>query len=84
MPFKVKVKAPPSEPQGPLEVTDIGKTTCTLLWKPPLEDGGNRVTHYLIEKRDVSKGKDNWIPYADHCKVVLKLKQKNKHILLSK
>lgn len=66
--FKLKVKAPPGPPQGPLEVSDIGKTHCTLSWKAPLDDGGNRVTHYLIEKRDCSKGKDVWIPYADHCK----------------
>ncbi|CAF0846330.1 unnamed protein product [Brachionus calyciflorus] len=68
VPFKVKVKAPPGEPQGPLEVTDISKTSCTLLWKAPLDDGGNRVTHYIVEKRDCSKAKDNWIPYTDQCK----------------
>ena len=71
--FKIKVKAPPAQPTGPLEVTDISKTHCTLLWKPPKDDGGSKVTHYLIEKRDLTKNKDLWMPYADHCKVRLSL-----------
>ena len=67
--FKIKVKAPPGPPTGPLDVTNLTKSGCTLSWKPPKDDGGNRVLHYVIEKRDCSKNKDLWIPYADHCKV---------------
>jgi hypothetical protein len=52
-----------------LEVSDVGKTSCTLMWKPPLDDGGNRVTHYIIEKKNCSKPNQNWIPYTNHCKV---------------
>lgn len=66
VPFRLKVKAPPSAPQGPLEVSDIGKTNCTLYWRSPVEDGGSRVTHYLIEKKEA--GKPNWVPHADHCR----------------
>lgn len=67
--FRLKVKAPPGPPTGPLEVTNLTKSGCTLTWKPPKDDGGNKVLHYVIEKRDCSKNKDLWIPYADHCKV---------------
>ena len=49
-------------------MTNLTKSGCTLSWKPPKDDGGNRVLHYVIEKRDCSKNKDLWIPYADHCK----------------
>ena len=69
--FKIKVKAPPASPEGPVEVVSVGKTNCTLAWKPPSDDGGSRVQGYIIEKRDCSKGKDNWVPYTDHCKVRL-------------
>ena len=64
----MKVKAPPGKPTGPLDVLNVGKSSCTLFWKPPSDDGGSRITHYMIEKRDCSKNKDAWIPYADHCK----------------
>jgi len=63
------IEAPPDAPQGPLDVSDVGKTSCTLMWKPPLDDGGNRVTHYIIEKKNCSKPNQNWIPYTNHCKV---------------
>ncbi len=52
-----------------MDVTDIGKNNCTLTWRPPADDGGSRVTHYIVEKRDISKGKDYWVPYTDHCRV---------------
>ena len=65
--------APPGPPTGPLEVTNLTKSGCTLTWKPPKDDGGNRVLHYVIEKRDCSK--KLWIPYADHCKVCFKKKR---------
>ena len=68
VPFRVRVKAPPGKPDGPLVVKDVGKSSCTLVWRPPLDDGGSRVTHYIVEKRNCAKGTDNWIPYTDHCR----------------
>ena len=47
-------------------MANIGKTNCTLYWRSPLDDGGSRVTHYLIEKKELSK--DTWTPHADHCR----------------
>lgn len=42
----------PSPPQGPMEATDITPDTCTLSWKPPLDDGGSPITNYVVEKMD--------------------------------
>uniref|UniRef100_A0A3B5A763 Titin n=1 Tax=Stegastes partitus TaxID=144197 RepID=A0A3B5A763_9TELE len=36
----------PGEPQGPLVVTGITKDRCCLAWKPPLQDGGSKISHY--------------------------------------
>ena len=67
-PFKVKVQAPPGAPTGPMVISNVSKNECTLAWKSPENDGGSRITHYAIEKRDTSKGKDAWVPYSDVCK----------------
>ncbi len=64
--FKIKVRAPPGPPVGPLETKIVTKTQCNLQWRPPRNDGGSRVTHYVVEKRDCAK--DNWTVAADNCK----------------
>ncbi|CAF0817484.1 unnamed protein product, partial [Didymodactylos carnosus] len=68
VPMKVKVTAPPTSPQGPLEISNISKDHCTLSWKPPTDDGGSKIQGYTIERRDVSKGTDQWIPVTQTCK----------------
>lgn len=52
--FSITVTGLPGPPQGPLEMTDITRHSCTLAWKPPTYDGGLPVTHYLIERNDIS------------------------------
>ncbi|XP_054161595.1 twitchin-like isoform X2 [Oppia nitens] len=49
---KVLVVDVPGVPQGPLEVSDVTPETCSLTWKPPLDDGGSPITNYIIEKQD--------------------------------
>nr|CAD7456920.1 unnamed protein product [Timema tahoe] len=49
----------PGPPIGPLDVSDVTKHTCTLNWKPPSYDGGLRITHYVVERRDISS--THWI-----------------------
>lgn len=49
---KVLVVDKPSPPVGPLEVSEITPETCTLSWKPPLDDGGSPITNYILEKLD--------------------------------
>lgn len=67
-PFNLKVKSPPGPPQGPMVINNVNKNGCRLAWKSPESDGGSRVTHYTVERRDCSKGKDAWVPYADYVK----------------
>merc|ERR1712142_511931 len=46
----------PSPPTGPLIVSEIGKHSVTLSWKAPRDDGGCKITGYLVEKLDVQWG----------------------------
>ena len=64
--FIVYVTGVPGAPTGPLEVTDISKHMCTLNWRPPVYDGGMAVTHYVVERKDVTYS--NWITISTFCK----------------
>lgn len=66
--MKVKVAAPPLPPTGPLDISNVSKDRATLSWKPPADDGGSKVTGYVVERRDTSKGPDAWIPVTQNCK----------------
>lgn len=54
--INVTVLDVPSEPEGPLKISDVHKTGCKLDWKPPADDGGNEILHYVVEKMDTSRG----------------------------
>lgn len=64
--FTVYITGLPGPPNGPLEVSDITKHTCTLNWRPPSYDGGLRITHYVVERKDVSLS--HWITVSSSCK----------------
>lgn len=64
--FTVYITGLPGPPNGPLETTDITKHTCTLSWKPPSYDGGLRITHYVVERKDTSS--NHWITVSSTCK----------------
>lgn len=57
--FNCYITGLPGPPVGPLGITGISKHMCTLSWKPPTYDGGQRVTHYVVERRDVNA--QHWI-----------------------
>ncbi|CAF1068172.1 unnamed protein product, partial [Rotaria sordida] len=57
--FRVNVLSPPTKPEGPLEATNVTAEGCTLNWKPPKDDGGNDVKHYVVERREA--GTDKWV-----------------------
>ena len=40
---------------GPFKVKDIERTSVTLEWQPPSDDGGSPLTSYILEKRDTAR-----------------------------
>lgn len=52
--FTVKVLDTPGPP-GPLTFKDVTRGALTLMWDAPLNDGGARIQHYVIEKREASR-----------------------------
>ena len=54
----------PSAPQGPLEATETTPNAIKLQWKPPKDDGGARIEHYVLEKRP--KGSNKWTKCPGH------------------
>uniref|UniRef100_A0A4W5NXM6 Titin n=1 Tax=Hucho hucho TaxID=62062 RepID=A0A4W5NXM6_9TELE len=53
--FNVKILDRPGPPDGPLAVTDVTAEKCILSWLPPSHDGGAKILHYIIEKRETSR-----------------------------
>lgn len=41
---EVIVLGPPSKPRGPLDVKGVTKSTVTLAWSPPADNGGRDIT----------------------------------------
>ena len=60
-------------PAAPLEITDITKHQAILHWKPPLDDGGSRILHYCVEKRDTAN--EEWTPVATYNREIFMLVQ---------
>lgn len=50
----------PGPPTGPIKIDEINQTGCTLTWLPATEDGGAKITAYVIEGKDVNR--HSWIP----------------------
>lgn len=47
----------PGPPEKP-KITDYCKTSMTLTWEPPRDNGGSMIVGYWLEKRE--KGTDYW------------------------
>lgn len=47
-------------------ISRITEESCTLNWKPPLEDGGDEISHYTVERRDTNRL--NWVIMEAECK----------------
>lgn len=52
--FTVKVMDTPGPPQD-VSFMEVARGTVTLTWKPPLNDGGARIHHYVVERREASR-----------------------------
>ncbi|XP_067613922.1 twitchin isoform X10 [Eurosta solidaginis] len=64
--FHVQITTLPCAPTGPMGVADIDKHSCVLSWKPPTQEGGIRITHYVVERKDVTS--PHWITVSSFCK----------------
>lgn len=64
--FNVTITGLPGPPVGPLGISHVTKHTCSLAWKPPTYDGGCKITHYIVERRDTSS--PHWITVHSSCK----------------
>uniref|UniRef100_A0A8C1WEY3 Titin n=1 Tax=Cyprinus carpio TaxID=7962 RepID=A0A8C1WEY3_CYPCA len=45
----------PGPPEGPISITGVTSEQCCLSWKPPKQDGGSKIIHYIVEKRETSR-----------------------------
>lgn len=57
--FHLQFLDPPEPPSNPPEVLDVTKSSVSLSWSRPKDDGGSRVTGYYIERRETST--DKWV-----------------------
>ncbi|KAG8239130.1 hypothetical protein J437_LFUL018920 [Ladona fulva] len=53
----------PQPPEGPLKPENITKSSCTLYWRPPKDDGGSEISYYTVEKLDTENMR--WVPVGD-------------------
>ncbi|XP_030587841.1 titin-like [Archocentrus centrarchus] len=52
--INVKVLDSPSAPTN-LEVKDVKRDSVSISWEPPLIDGGAKISHYVVEKREEAR-----------------------------
>ena len=48
----LNVSAVPSSPQGPIQVTEVNKTSARISWQPSEQDGGSPITKYIVEMKE--------------------------------
>lgn len=52
--FMVKVMDTPGPPQA-VAFKEVSRGSVTLVWEPPVNDGGARIHHYIVERREASR-----------------------------
>lgn len=58
----------PGPPADKIVISRVTEEKCTVSWKIPLEDGGDTVTHYIVERRETSRL--NWVMMETECKTL--------------
>lgn len=53
----------PQPPQGPLEVQDCHGAGVCLRWRPPKDDGGRALDHYMVERQQA--GRSTWLKVGE-------------------
>ncbi|KAI4788997.1 hypothetical protein KUCAC02_035499, partial [Chaenocephalus aceratus] len=64
----VKVLDTPGAPAESVTISRVTEEKCSVSWKIPLEDGGDIVTHYIVERRETSRL--NWVLMETECKTL--------------
>ncbi|CAG0907236.1 unnamed protein product, partial [Cyprideis torosa] len=62
----------PGRPEGPLQVSDVTNESVRLTWRVPKDDGGSPITHYVIEKMDMSRA--SWVEAGHTSLLTIELK----------
>uniref|UniRef100_A0A3Q3GU80 Titin n=1 Tax=Labrus bergylta TaxID=56723 RepID=A0A3Q3GU80_9LABR len=52
--FTLKVMDTPGAPQA-VAFKEVSRGSVTLVWEPPLLDGGARIHHFIVERREASR-----------------------------
>lgn len=58
----------PGPPADKIVVSRVTEEKCTVSWKIPLEEGGDTVSHYIVERRETSRL--NWVVMETECKTL--------------
>eukprot|EP00061_Rhincodon_typus_P018657 g47915.t1 len=53
--FNVKILDRPGPPEAPIIISDVTAEKCVISWLPPADDGGAKIEHYVVEKRETSR-----------------------------
>lgn len=56
----------PGPPSAPIKFEEIGAEKITLSWLPPKDDGGSKVTNYIIWRRVANR--KTWVPITNEPK----------------
>lgn len=49
----------PGVPVGPIKFEEVFAERIGLSWKPPTDDGGSKITNYVVEKRE--ENRKTWV-----------------------
>ncbi|KAI6175533.1 hypothetical protein M3Y97_00699600 [Aphelenchoides bicaudatus] len=60
--FWINVTGLPAAPEGPMVISNVDQHQATISWGLPKDDGGSRITNYVLEKRDTQR--DEWVVVA--------------------
>lgn len=54
----------PSQPEGPLETSNVFCNQMDLSWHAPLDDGSLPIDKYIVEKNEISHPNE-WLPAGE-------------------
>lgn len=64
--FRFLCTGRPGPPSAPIKFEEVGAEKITLSWLPPKDDGGSKVTNYVIWRRVANR--KTWVPVTSEPK----------------